>query len=139
MEEMLMKLKSILKGSEATCVIGKNSDICVSKQKGLRPLIQFYSENKIGYYAADRVIGKAAAFFHVLLKTKAVYADTISAAGLQVLKQYNIPVYYRKKVEIIENREKTAMCPMEKAVIDIDDPNIAYKTLMNAIQSMKNN
>ncbi|MDO4377536.1 MAG: DUF1893 domain-containing protein [Erysipelotrichia bacterium] len=139
MEEILMKLKNILEESEATCVIGKNSDVCVSKQKGLKPLIQFYNENKRGYYAADKVVGKAAAFIHVLLKTKAVYTDTISVSGLQVLKQHNIPVYYREKVEIIANREKSGMCPMEKAVKDIDDPVIAYAELMNVIQSKKNN
>ena len=40
-------------------------------------------------------------------------------------------------VEYIINRDKTGMCPMEKAVLEVDEPNTAYDVLKKKIDEMR--
>ena len=40
-------------------------------------------------------------------------------------------------VEYIINRDKTGMCPMEKAVLEVDEPNTAYVVLKKKIAEMR--
>lgn len=139
MEEILMKLKKVLKENEATCVIGNEEEIYISNQKGIKPLLQFISEGKFGYFAADKVVGKAAAYLHVLLKTKGLYAEIISEKAMEILTQYGISYHYQEKVQNIMNKYKTDICPMEKAVAEVNSAEEAYDILIKVIESLKNN
>lgn len=139
MEEILMKLKKVLKENDATCVIGNEEEIYISNQKGIKPLLQFVSEGKIGYYAADKVVGKAAAYLHILLKTKGIYAEIISEKAIEIFNQNGITFYYQEKVENIMNKYKTDICPMEKAVSEVNSAKEAYDKLIKVIESLKNN
>ncbi len=137
MEKILEKLKNLLLAQEHSCVFGNEETYFYSDLKGIRPLMQFIQEDKKGYYVADKIVGKAAAYLFILLEVKAVYADTISVAGLKVLEENNIPVYYRQLVEYIINRTGDDMCPMEKTVKDIDDPKAAHRALAEKIKEMQ--
>lgn len=137
MEKILEKLKNLLIAQEHSCVFGDEETYFYSDLKGIKPLMQFIQEGKKGYYVADKIVGKAAAYLFILLEVKAVYADTISVAGLKVLEDNNIPVYYRQLVEYIINRIGDDMCPMEKTVKDIDDPKLAHQALAEKINEMQ--
>lgn len=137
MEKILEKLKNLLLAQEHSCVFGDEETYFYSDLKGIKPLMQFIQEGKKGYYVADKIVGKAAAYLFILLEVKAVYADTISVAGLKVLEDNNIPVYYRQLVEYIINRTGDDMCPMEKTVKDIDDPKLAHQALAEKINEMQ--
>ncbi len=137
MEKILEKLKNLLIAQEHSCVFGDEETYFYSDLKGIKPLMQFIQEGKKGYYVADKIVGKAAAYLFILLEVKAVYADTISVAGLKVLEDNNIPVYYRQLVEYIINRTGDDMCPMEKTVKDIDDPKLAHQALAEKINEMQ--
>ncbi len=137
MEKILEKLKNLLIAQEHSCVFGDEETYFYSDLKGIKPLMQYIQEGKKGYYVADKIVGKAAAYLFILLEVKAVYADTISVAGLKVLEDNNIPVYYRQLVEYIINRTGDDMCPMEKTVKDIDDPKLAHQALADKIKEMQ--
>ena len=137
MEKILEKFKNLLIAQEHSCVFGDEETYFYSDLKGIKPLMQFIQEGKKGYYVADKIVGKAAAYLFILLEVKAVYADTISVAGLKVLEDNNIPVYYRQLVEYIINRTGDDMCPMEKTVKDIDDPKLAHQALAEKINEMQ--
>lgn len=137
MEKILEKLKNLLIAQEHSCVFGDEETYFYSDLKGIKPLMQFIQEGKKGYYVADKIVGKAAAYLFILLEVKAIYADTISVAGLKVLEDNNIPVYYRQLVEYIINRTGDDMCPMEKTVKDIDDPKLAHQALAEKINEMQ--
>ncbi len=137
MEKILEKLKNLLLAQEHSCVFGDEETYFYSDLKGIKPLMQFIQEGKKGYYVADKIVGKAAAYLFILLEVKAIYADTISVAGLKVLEDNNIPVYYRQLVEYIINRTGDDMCPMEKTVKDIDDPKLAHQALAEKINEMQ--
>ena len=87
--------------------------------------------------AQQRIVGKAAAFLYVLLGIKILYANVISELALDVLKKYQIKVFYANTVPMIRNRTDTGYCPMEQATCDIDDPKEAFDAIKATLKSLK--
>ena len=79
--------------------------------------------------AADKVIGKAAAYLYVLLGVSDIYAYVISQPALDVLNRYGIRVQYETLVPAVRNRTDTGFCPMETAVLPVDEPEQALEIL----------
>lgn len=136
-----MKLKAaenMLINSDNTCVFYNGKETLTSKERGVKPLLEFLSSGRDfkDFSVADKVVGKAAAYLYVLLGIKEIYADVISEQALNVLKEYNIRVQYGKCVPMIINRAGTGFCPMESAVLDTDDPNEALKRIKEKISAM---
>ena len=70
----LKKARLALSSGEFTCVICKNERIYTSKDRGVKPLVELYEAKTdlIGFSAADKVVGKGAAYLYVLLNVSAV-------------------------------------------------------------------
>ena len=68
---------------------------------------------------------------------QAVSYTHLSSHALDVFEKYKIKTYYGNLVEYIINRDKTGMCPMEKAVLEVDEPNTAYDVLKKKIAEMR--
>ena len=126
----LKKAKSLLSGG-VTCALCKGERVYLTKERGVKPLLSWLKsgEDFSSFSAADKVVGKAAAFLYVLMKVECVYAGVISAPALQTLHAFGIRTEYGKQVPAICNRTDTGFCPMETAVWEIDDPNKAYEIL----------
>ena len=58
----------------------------------------------------------------------------LSEAAKKYLEQNNIPFQCDELVKEIRNRTDTDMCPLEKSVMDIDDPILAKKALEKSIK-----
>lgn len=113
---------------EHTLVLCKNGAIITSDRRGIAPMLNFISEGRDlkGYSAADRVVGKAAAMLFCKAGVKSVYAKTLSSGGKAILEREGIYPEYEILTDCIINREGTDMCPMEKAVVEIEDVESAY-------------
>ena len=122
-----------------TICLCKEGKCLFSEKKGIAPMMGFIADgvNLEGYSVADLVVGKAAALLFIKSKIKAVFAKTLSKSGEEVLKSNNIPVEYEALTDKIINRDGTDICPMEKTVLNTDDPEEGYVLLKNKIQSMK--
>ena len=133
MQSNLEQAKTVLMEQQLTCVVLCETHTYTSTQRGIAPLMQWLKEgvDMQGAYVADKVVGKAAAYLYVLLGVREVYAAVISRPALDVLERYNIGTVYDMLVPAIRNRTDTGFCPMETAVLDIDDANEAYRVLNN--------
>ena len=80
----------------------------------------------------DKVVGKASALLLTYGKARYVFGKTMSKTADEILTRYGIPHDCDKFVDFIENTDRTDMCPMEKKVVDIDDPETAYITFRNS-------
>lgn len=133
----LENAKQILSQGGYTCVLCKGEKIFTSNERGVKPLVLWRkSENSfLGFSAADKVVGKGAAFIYVLLGVSAVYANVISLPALEVLQAHGIYVEYREAVSHIINRRGDGFCPVETAVssVAIDKPEDAYKNIVNIV------
>ena len=90
-----------------------------------------------GYSAADKIVGRAAAFLYTLLQVKNLYGETMSKGAVEILKNAGIYYEYKTLTDYIENRQKTGMCPMDEAVKDIDNPKDAYEAIRNKIKFLQ--
>lgn len=119
-----------------SCVVLKNGEYITSDAFGIKPLMVLLREDKScfdGCAVADKIIGKAAALMLVLGKAQAVYGRIMSRSGAEILSKSNIYFEYGELVDGIKNRDKTDLCPMEKTVLDIDEPLIAFNALEETI------
>ena len=133
------RAKQILISEGCTCVVCKGNNIHISQKRGGAPLIELL-DSKIdvrGYSAADKAVGKAAAMLFVLLGISEIYAVIMSRSAKKILDEYGIKYSCGEEVEYIINRKKDGMCPMEKAVMDIDDPAEAPKKIKETIEKMR--
>ena len=121
-----------------TCYIIKEQAIYTSHHRGVKPLLDWLDAGADlrGGIAADKVIGKAAAFLYVLLGVSYVYAGVISKPAFDVLSKYGIACEYGILVEAIQNRTKDGFCPMERAVWDVEDPDGVPELLKSALQKL---
>ncbi len=130
--------KELLINNNYTCVITKDEQLYTSNLRGVAPLVNFiFNETDLeGFYAADKVIGKATAFLYAKLKVSAIYALVISKPALKVLEDYGIKVEYVLLVDNIVNRNQDGLCPFEKEVLFIDDLDSAYQLIINKFNSI---
>ena len=138
MDADLTKAKELLDSSSHTCVLTKGSACYFSDHRGVKPLIQWLDDSTDlqGFSAADKVVGKAAAYLYVLLGVKAVFARVISIPSIAVLEEQGIAVFFETKVEAIRNRTDTGLCPMEQAVKTAKTPQEALTMVRQALDKL---
>ena len=138
MDSDVIKAKALLDNSSHTCVLIKGDACRFSDHRGVKPLLQWLDEGADlhDYSAADKVVGKAAAYLYVLLGVKAVYARVISTPSVTVLEEHGIPVFYDSQVDAIRNRTNTGLCPMEQAVKTAQSPQQALSLVRQALEKL---
>lgn len=132
------KAKQYLMSGDYTCVLCRDDEKYISKQRGVKPLVAWVEsgEDFRGFSAADKVVGKATAFLYTLLGVKAVYAGVISKSASEVLESKKILVEYGEFAEYIINRSGDGICPFEATVLDINDSKIAYQVIRDKMKEM---
>lgn len=117
MKAETIKAKNIMKDAGYTCVLCKNDKVYKSKECGIKPLLSFYESKKnfSRFCAADKIVGRAAAFIYAALGADEVWAEVMSKDAYELLLKNNIGAYYEVLTEKIINRSSTGLCPMEEA------------------------
>ena len=135
----LIRAKALLADLEYTCVLCRGDTVCTDTRRGVAPLLAWLDSGTAlqGFSAADKVVGKAAAFLYCLLGVKEVYAPVMSRAALAVLEAHGIGAYYGVLAEGIINRRKTGPCPMETATKDISDPREALEAIRRTLLQLQ--
>lgn len=131
MKKDMISAKDILISEQLTCCLVKGDSIYKSTKRGVSPLLSWYDKGErfSGFCAADKVVGKAAAYLYVLLGVSQVYASVISTPAKEVLLREGITVFFDTQVPGIINREGNGPCPMEACVKDISDAQSALGTI----------
>lgn len=120
-----------------TCVLCKGQTIRTCINRGIRPLLELLDEGGwTGFSAADKVVGKATAYLYVLMGVRSVYAPVMTEAASAILDQYSISHFSDDLTSVILNRQKTGLCPMETAVKDIDDADLALTAIREAFAKL---
>lgn len=137
--ENLQRAKNLLTENNASIVLVKDDEVFVSDKKGIAPMIGFISDNinLNGFSAADKTVGKAAALLFALAGIKEIYAEKLSRAAIPVLEEHNIKYSYKEIYDRILNRDKSDICPMEKTVVDINDPEKAFIALKAKLEMLR--
>jgi hypothetical protein len=134
------KARALLEdGSLGNCVLYKNGTIHASRGKGISPMLEFLAAgiDMKGFSAADTVAGKALALLFVFAGIQHVYAGIISSGAVEIFDKYNVRCVYGMLTEQIKNRTGTDICPMERAVEGIDEPEEAVRVIVKAYENMR--
>ncbi len=134
----LEKAKALLTESELTCAICGDGRLFTSRDRGIKPLVALYaaSAHTADCSAADKVVGRGAAFMYILMGINEIYAALISDAALSLLCDYGLRVEYGKRVPNIINRSGDGICPFEAAVLDITEPTDAYSAICRKLREL---
>lgn len=130
----------ILDERNQTCIILSGTDIIYeSDSLGVKPLrmlreSNFKKQEDHHLILIDKVIGKGALMLASLLGVDEVYTPLASETALNYSKKTGTPLHYETLVPFIENRDRTAMCPIEYSVKDTDDPNQGEQNINAAIK-----
>ena len=130
----------LLEEKEAACLIYSGEQLLHHSQSiGVKPLLEFMEKYPNGYekedlLLIDKVIGKAALLLSVLLGMKTIHTPVASRAAVEAAKTHGVTLYAETVVPYIMNREKNGMCPLEKSVLDTNDPQEALQNIREAIR-----
>lgn len=134
----LEKAKNLLLSAGHTLVLCSGDVVITDKRRGVRPLLDFI-EGQLdlrAFSAADKVVGKAAAYLYRILQIKHLYARVISQPALDLLLDAGISVEYDELVPAIRNRTNDGFCPMEQAVWNISDPAHALTAIYDTLSRL---
>lgn len=138
MNNDLKKAINVLENKNLTCVLCHDDIVYKSDEKGILPMVNFISNgyDLRGFSVADKIVGKAAAMLFVLAEIKEVYASVVSDSAYNYLISNNVNVFYNVKTEMIINRKGDDICPMEKAVITVSEPQKAYDVILETLNKL---
>lgn len=138
MTDDLETAKRYLKEHDMSVVFVRDKEIFSSAERGVRPLLEFLDSGVSfeGFSASDKVVGRGAALLHVMLKTKALYAEVLSESAEEVLKHYGVSYEFATKVTHISNRNRDGICPIEQATEGIFDLNQASSAIRKRLAEL---
>ena len=121
-----------------TCVVHKGEEEYTSTERGVTPLVLLLESGKdfSGSVAADKTVGAGAAHLYILLGTRSLWANVISAPALSLLTSHGITVTYGECVPNIINRKGDGICPFEAAVLEITAPAQARAAILAKMKEM---
>ena len=138
MNNDLKNAKEMLLSESYTCVLCRGEMLFCSCERGVKPLLGWLDSDTEthGFSAADRVVGRAAAFLYVLLGVRFLYADIMSEPAREVLMAHGIEYTARQLVPAIRNRTGDGFCPMESAVRNIENPEAALAAIREKVREL---
>jgi len=133
MQADLSLAKQRLSQKNLSLVIAKKGRVLFETEShginGLLKAIKKLQENTAGSSVADRIVGRAAALLLVYAGVVAVFADTASDGGIEVLKNNHIFHEFGRRVPRILDSKRVDVCPFEKLVAEFSNPREAYEEL----------
>ncbi len=133
-QDKLTEARYALRG-HVRCAVYKD-ELHTSEERGIRPMLLWLEDDKDflrGAFVADKIVGRAAAMLMVYGGVEEVFCEVISRGALITLEEAGIPVTYINTCVAVSNRRGDGICPMERAVAPVKDPEEAYKLLREKV------
>jgi len=126
MKKTLEEARAMIASGQAGLVIIKDGSVAhTANGRGVLALLGLYRENPQileNACVADKITGKAAAMILALGGAAEVYGEVMSKHAFEYLMRRGIPARFTILVEAIAARDGKGVCPVEKSVLDLDDP-----------------
>ena len=134
----LKQAKALLAEGSYTCVLCKDGITYHSTQRGVRPLLDWLDSGTdlMGFSAADKVVGRGAAFLYRLLGVRCVHGNVMSVDAVKVLRAGGVEVSWGTLTESIQNRQKNGTCPIELATRNIQEPETALYMIRTTLENL---
>lgn len=120
----LERAKSLLTEGGYTVALCRGAEIYTDTRRGVAPLLALLDSGAdlTAYSAADKVVGKAAAFLYLRLGVKALHAGVMSVPARDLLAAHGVAATCDTLTPAIRNRAGDGYCPMETVTLPLTDP-----------------
>jgi hypothetical protein len=105
--------------------------------KGFLDAVKTEGTELEGASVADRVVGEAVSLLCVYARVRAVYAVTLSKRGRAVLQRCSVYHEWNDLIENVLTVDRAELCPFERLVAGVSDPQVAYDRLKIACDHSK--
>ena len=138
MTASMERAKALLTEGGYTVVLCRGEVTYTDTRRGVAPLLRLLDTGTdvTAFAAADKVVGKAAAFLYLRLGVAAVHAGVISAPARDLLTAHGVSVAYDTLVPAIRNRAGDGYCPMETVTLPLTDPLEAEAAIRTRLAEM---
>lgn len=132
------KAKELLHRGEYTLVLCREESVLTDTRRGVAPLLALLDEefDLTDYAAADRVVGKAAAFLYLQLGVASVYGAVMSRPAYDLLDSHGVQVACGHLVDAIRNRAGDGFCPMETVCLPLEDAAEAERAIRTRLAEL---
>ena len=120
----VQRAKSLLSAGDYTVVLCSGEKTYTDTRRGVAPLLALLDSGAdlTAFAAADKVVGKAAAFLYLRLGVKTLHAGVISVPARDLLVAHGVAVTWDTLTPAIRNRAGDGYCPMETVTLPLTDP-----------------
>ena len=142
-QEAIARAVAGIEAGDFGCALIKNNVIIhEGRGKGVSPLLELASTSEglkklEGALVVDRIIGKAAAMIIVLGKATHAYGLTMSKSGEEYLQAFGVETKYNRCVDAISDRTGRGICPMERSVMEMDNPVKGFEKLQETLAHLR--
>ena len=139
-EEVIKDLKlarEVIETTDNSIVVISSGKIWKTKKgEGIRPLLEVIEEMGEDIFDSvigDRILGRASALLCRYAKAHAVYSPQGTKTGIAILIMGGVPCQVDRLIQFINNKAGDGLCPFEKMLKDVIDPDEAYKILKDKL------
>lgn len=115
-------------GDDTLVAFLADGTVWTSRARGIKPLLEVIDDAGADFARArcyDRIVGRAAAFLYARLRVASVLAPVMSEGAAEILARHGIAVSAGLLVPGIRNRRNDGPCPMDRAVCNLGDDDVA--------------
>lgn len=124
-----------------TCVVYRGDEqVFSSEMKGVRPLMDYLNEKGPSdepLIVYDRIMGRGAVMLALAIGAKVLHTPIISETALELAQKYNTRVSYGKTIPYVINRSGDGRCPIESAVLEIDDVKEGLGVIRKTLEQLR--
>lgn len=138
MTAAMNRARALLAQGDYTVVLCRGGVTYTDTRRGVAPLLGLLDAGTdvTAFAAADKVVGKAAAFLYLRLGVAAVHAGVISAPAYDLLTANGVVTTYDTLVPAIRNRTGDGYCPMEQVSLPHTDPVAAESAIRKRLAEL---
>ncbi|MBR0447316.1 MAG: DUF1893 domain-containing protein [Clostridia bacterium] len=135
----LAKAKALLAEGGYTVALCRGAETYTDTRRGVAPLLALLDAGTdvTAFAAADKVVGKAAAFLYLRLGVKTLHAGVMSVPARDLLVANGVTVTCDTLVPAIRNRAGDGYCPMETVSLPLTDPVEAETAIRKRLAELK--
>ncbi len=132
-------LQQIRQGEIVCAAIREGVIVAAETGRGVAPVLQMYKKGQLtGSFLVDKVVGKAAAMVMTRGEVTGCHGITVSQAALNWFRQWDVPVTCDHITDYIVNRTGDGMCPMEQAVLHLQEDRNIVSVLEQTLARLRN-
>jgi len=137
-KNLLRSALKIFEKKDLSLLAYSGRSIFESKDSGLKPVVELFKrfDNLEGSLVIDKMVGKAAASFLLKMKPDHIHAKVISKPALKLMNEYGQSFSYDEKIPFVLGKDGKSMCPFEKLVLEMDDPEEIIRIVLSKFTSL---